>query len=292
MQQDSLSSLRDVIHRYGLSARKSLGQHFLLDTNITAKIVRMAGSLQGMHVIEIGPGPGGLTRALLQSDAESVTAVEKDERCMGALAELKTVYADRLNIIVQDALSFSSAQHVASPRAIVANLPYNIGTLLLLNWLDDIAKEGAGAYRSLTLMFQKEVAARLFASPGSKQYGRLSVMAQWLCHVEHCFDLPANAFTPPPKVSSSVVRLTPLAAPRYSADKDVLEATLAAAFGQRRKMLRSSLGTLAGDAHAWLEAAGIDPTRRAETLNIEEFCRLARNCPAAANIAAKPDKFS
>jgi 16S rRNA (adenine1518-N6/adenine1519-N6)-dimethyltransferase len=276
-QQDQkpLPTLKDVIARHGLLARKSLGQHFLLDGNITAKIVRVAGGLKGVNVVEVGPGPGGLTRALLASDAAHVYAVEKDDRCMPVLAELKETYGNRLFVLAADALTLSLPGHVPPPRAVVANLPYNIGTRLLLNWLDDIAREGAGCYRFLTLMFQKEVAMRLTARPGTKDYGRLSVITQWLCEVDHCFDLPASAFVPPPKVASSVVRLTPLAKPRAAADKKRLEAVLAAAFGQRRKMLRSSLSSLSANAEGWLKAANIDPTRRAETLSVEEFCALA-----------------
>jgi 16S rRNA (adenine1518-N6/adenine1519-N6)-dimethyltransferase len=282
MDLSSFPSLRDVIHRYGLSARKSLGQHFLLDSNITDKIVRSGDTLTGLHIIEVGPGPGGLTRSLLQSDALAIYAVEKDERCTEALSELCIVAQGKLTLLAQDALTFAFTDNVPPPRAIIANLPYNIGTLLLIHWLDDIARLGPDAYKFMTLMFQKEVAERLFAPPGNKQYGRLSVMTQWLCDVEHCFDLSASAFTPPPKVDSSVVRLTPLVKPRFEADKRALEATLAAAFGQRRKMLRSALGTISPDTHGWLKAADIDPTRRAETLSIEEFCRLTRHWTAFA----------
>jgi 16S rRNA (adenine1518-N6/adenine1519-N6)-dimethyltransferase len=276
----TLPPLREVIRRHSLLARKSLGQHFLLDGNITAKIVRAAGDLKGLNVIEIGPGPGGLTRALLAGDCARVHAIEKDERCIGALAELHGTHGDRLTVIAQDALALDIPAHVQGPRAIVANLPYNIGTRLLLLWLDDIAAGGPETYRSLTLMFQKEVAQRLYAQPGAKEYGRLSVMTQFLCNIEHCFDLPAAAFTPPPKVASSVVRLTPLATPKAPADRKTLEAVLAAAFGQRRKMLRSSLASLCADTESWLRAAAIDPTRRAETLGVEEFCALARNLPS------------
>ncbi|HEU5046327.1 MAG TPA: 16S rRNA (adenine(1518)-N(6)/adenine(1519)-N(6))-dimethyltransferase RsmA [Rickettsiales bacterium] len=274
MNTTILPPLRDVIKRYELAAKKSLGQHFLLDTNITDKIVRESGDLTGLNVIEIGPGPGGLTRSLLKSGAQRVYAVEKDERCVGALQELKTVYGDRLTIVQADALKVSLVENVPAPRAIVANLPYNVGTQLLLNWLDDVAADPA-AYTHMTLMFQKEVAMRLAAEPNSKQYGRLSVMVQWLCDVYDCFDLPAGAFTPPPKVDSTVVQVTPLKKPRYPVDRKALEKTLAAAFGNRRKMLRSSLGTLSSDSEGWLKRSGIDPTRRAETLSVEEFCRLA-----------------
>ena len=195
---------------------------------------------------------------------------------MGALAELSDVSEGRLTVLPQDALTFSLTEHVSAPRAIVANLPYNIATVLLMNWLDDIAAHGKDSYTSLTLMFQKEVAQRLCAPAGSKSYGRLSVITQFLCDVEHCFDLPPGAFTPPPKVVSSVVRLTPLAQARFPANKKKLEEVVKAAFGQRRKMLRSSLGSLSDDAGAWLSEAGIDPKRRAETLSVEEFCLLAR----------------
>lgn len=272
----SLPPLRDIIRRHHLLARKSLGQHFLLDGNITAKIVRVAGDLTGLQIVEIGPGPGGLTRALLQSGALRIYAIEKDKRCVSALAELGEIYGNRLCVLPQDALAFSLLEHIPAPRAIVANLPYNISTVLLLGWLDDIAREGQNAYHSLTLMFQKEVAQRLMAQPGSKDYGRLSVMTQWLCGIEHCFDLPASAFTPAPKVASSVVKLMPLAKPRASADKKILESVLAKAFGQRRKMLRSSLAGLSPDTEKWLHACEIDPRRRAETLSVEEFCRLAQ----------------
>jgi 16S rRNA (adenine1518-N6/adenine1519-N6)-dimethyltransferase len=275
----SLPSLSETIRRHGLLARKSLGQHFLLDGNITEKIVRTAGDLNALHVIEIGPGPGGLTRALLNSKAAHIYAIEKDHRCAGALAELAETAEGRLSVLMQDALETALTEQVPAPRAIVANLPYNVGTLLLIHWLHDIAHMGADAYRSLTLMFQKEVAMRLVAKPHSKDYGRLSVLTQWLCDVDHAFDLPPGAFTPPPKVSSSVLKLTPLSAPRYPIPLPALEATLKAAFGQRRKMLRSSLQSLADGAEAWLRATGIDPTRRAETLSVEEFCALARGLP-------------
>jgi 16S rRNA (adenine1518-N6/adenine1519-N6)-dimethyltransferase len=279
-RSDTLLPLRDVIERHSLFARKSLGQHFLLDSNITAKIVRQAGELNNVHVVEIGPGPGGLTRSLLHSEAQHVYAIEKDERCIGALQELQAASENRLSIIAADGLEFSITEHIPAPRAIVANLPYNVGTLMLIHWLDDIARLGAEAYASLTLMFQKEVADRITANPNSKQYGRLSVMAQWLCDVRPCFTLPASAFTPPPKVDSAVIKLIPRKQPLYPADKKTLEAVLAAAFGQRRKMLRSSLSTLSSDTVKWLESASIDPTRRAETLSIKEFCLLAETWTA------------
>ena len=274
MQTTTLPSLRDIINRYELFAKKSLGQHFLLDSNVTDKIVRINGDLTGINVIEIGAGPGGLTRSLLKSNAKTVYAVEKDDRCVAALAELKAVYGERLVVIAQDALKVSLTELVPEPRAIIANLPYNIGTLLLINWLDDIDKD-KNAYQFMTLMFQKEVAGRIFAEHNTKAYGRLSVMAQWLCEAAHCFDLPASAFTPPPKVDSTVVRLVPRLE-KYEADKDTLEKILAASFGQRRKMLRSSLAGFREDSSGWLQSARIDPTRRAESLTVAEFCGLAR----------------
>lgn len=272
---EQLPPLRDVIERHGLLARKSLGQHFLLDSNITAKIVRQAGKLNDVNVVEVGPGPGGLTRSLLHSEAKHVFAIEKDERCISALQELNAPFDNRLTIMPADALEVSLPETVPAPRAIVANLPYNVGTLMLINWLDDIARLGSSAYVSLTLMFQKEVAERITAVPNTKQYGRLSVMAQWLCETQPCFILPASAFTPPPKIDSAVIRLVPYKQPAFKADKKTLEAILAAAFGQRRKMLRSSLSALATDSVKWLESANIDPTRRAETLTVKEFCSLA-----------------
>lgn len=271
---DALPSLRSVIERNGLFARKSLGQHFLLDSNITAKIVRQAGILNGVHVVEVGPGPGGLTRSLLASDATHVHAIEKDERCIAALKELAMAADGRLTIHAADALNFSITTQVPAPRAIVANLPYNVGTQMLLNWLEEIAADST-SYVSLTLMFQKEVAERISAAPDCKQYGRLSVMAQWLCDVQPCFTLPASAFTPPPKIDSAVIRLVPRPQPAFPADRKTLEKVLAAAFGQRRKMLRSALSSLTANATAWLESSGINPTRRAETLSVKEFCLLA-----------------
>lgn len=225
-------------------------------------------------MIEIGPGPGGLTRALLESEARQIYAVEKDPRCLQALADLAAAYPGRLTVIEGDALHLKSWRLGSAPRKLVANLPYNVGTPLLLAWLKALA-EDPRCLDSLTLMFQKEVAQRLAAQPREPAYGRLSVISQWLCHVESCFDLPPGAFRPPPKVSSSVVRLTPRSAPLVPVSMASLERVTAAAFGQRRKMLRQSLKSLGGDPKALLEAAGIDETRRAETLSIEAFCRLA-----------------
>ncbi|MGO8919102.1 MAG: 16S rRNA (adenine(1518)-N(6)/adenine(1519)-N(6))-dimethyltransferase RsmA [Stellaceae bacterium] len=271
MAAPALPPLREVIARHGLAARKSLGQNFLLDLNLTARIARAAAPLERVNVIEIGPGPGGLTRALLLAGAGHVTAIERDPRCVAALAELAEAFPGRLSIVAGDALEIDPATLAPAPRKIVANLPYNIATPLLLGWLGT-----ATAYESLTLMFQKEVAQRLAATPRSKAYGRLSVMTQWLCEVRALFDIPAKAFVPPPKVTSSVLRLTPRAAPLAPCRRDDLERVLAAGFGQRRKMLRQSLKSLGIDAEALLAAAGASPTARAEELGVEEFCALAR----------------
>ncbi len=267
----ALPPLRDVVARHGIAARKGLGQHFLFDLNLTGRIARTAGPLAGKTVIEVGPGPGGLTRALLDAGAGRLVVIERDSRCIDALREIAEVYPDRLEILEGDALEIRAASLGPPPRVIVSNLPYNISTVLLRNWLDEL-----DAIESMTLMFQREVAQRLAAAPGGKDYGRLSVLTQWLCEVSLAFSLPAAAFTPPPKIDSSVVRFTPRAAPLAPARKDILEKTTAAAFGQRRKMLRASLRSLGGDAEALLKDAGIDPTRRAETLSVAEFCALAR----------------
>lgn len=262
----SLPPLRDVISRHGLRAKKSLGQHFLLDLNLTQRIARAAGNLQGRHVVEVGPGPGGLTRSLLESDAASVIAVEKDERSTEALQELEAAYPGRLRIIAADALDTNLAELVPAPRKIVSNLPYNIGTPLLLNWLRQ-----AHEWESMTLMFQKEVADRLSAQPGSKSYGRLSIITQWLCEVRTEFNVSSKAFTPSPKVESSIVTLHPRIEPLAPARWESLEKVTKAAFGQRRKMLRTSLKSLELD----LEALGITPTARAEELEISQFCAMA-----------------
>jgi 16S rRNA (adenine1518-N6/adenine1519-N6)-dimethyltransferase len=258
--------LRDVIKRYGLGARKSLGQHFLLDLNLCARIARTAGNLDGVNVIEIGPGPGGLTRALLDTGARTVVAVERDHRCVEALSELGAAHPGRLEIIEADALETDIVALTPAPRRIVANLPYNVSTPLLLGWLRRITE-----FDGLTLMFQKEVAERLAAGPGVKNYGRLSIITQWLCDVRLEFNVSKQAFTPPPKVASSVVTLTPRAQPLAPADWNSLEAVTALAFGQRRKMLRSSLKSLNLD----FAALGIAPTARAEELSVEQFCAIA-----------------
>lgn len=271
---DPLPPLREVIARHGLQARRTLGQNFLLDLNITRKIARLAGPLDRGTVIEVGPGPGGLTRALLAEGARRVIAIEADPRCAPALAEIAAAWPGRLETRITDALAEPLWHAGEPPRRIVANLPYNVATPLLVRWLAH-----ARAFDSLTLMFQKEVAARLAAAPGSKAYGRLSVLSQWLCEVELLFDLPGRAFTPPPKVTSSVVQFRPRAEPLAKAEFGALERVLAAAFGQRRKMLRGSLKSLGGDQAALLDAAGIDGERRAESLSVVEFCALARALP-------------
>ncbi len=267
--------MREVIARHGLSARKSLGQHFLLDLNLTDRIARAAGDLRHHTVVEVGPGPGGLTRALLRAGARRVVAIEKDRRCLAALMELQAAFPKRLELIEGDALEIDVAALGAAPRRLVANLPYNIATPLMLGWLARNARDPAGL-DDLTLMFQKEVARRLAADPGGKDYGRLSVMVQWLSEVRPLFDVPARAFTPPPKVTSSVVRLTPRPAPPYPAEMTALERVTGAAFGQRRKMLRQSLKSLGVDVAVMIAAAEAAETARAEELTVKQFCALAR----------------
>jgi len=268
---DGLPPLRDVIERHGLQAKKSLGQNFLLDLNLTGKVARAAGELSKTTVIEVGPGPGGLTRALLMHGARRVVAVERDERCLAALAEVGAHYPGRLDVIPGDALKADFAALAdGEPVKIVANLPYNIGTELLVRWLT--VAEWPPFYRSMTLMFQREVAERIVAKPASDAYGRLGVLAGWRTEAKIAFDVPPQAFTPPPKVTSSVVHLTPRENP-LPAQVKMLGRVTEAAFGQRRKMLRQSLKSLGGER--LLEAAGIDGTRRAETLDVEEFVRLA-----------------
>ena len=266
-----LPPLREVIQRHALAAKKSLGQNFILDLNLTRRIARAAGDLREATVIEIGPGPGGLTRALLAEGARLVVAVERDRRCLAALGELAAAYPGRLDLVAGDALELDPAALSRPPRKIVANLPYNIATPLLLRWLDRI-----GDYESLTLMFQREVAERLIAAPRSPAYGRLSVIVQWLCEAKILFDVPPRAFVPPPKVTSSVVHLRPRAAPQAPASKPMLERVTAAAFGQRRKMLRASLKSLGAPIEPLLAATGVTATARAEELSVVEFCALAR----------------
>ncbi|MGE0724823.1 MAG: 16S rRNA (adenine(1518)-N(6)/adenine(1519)-N(6))-dimethyltransferase RsmA [Alphaproteobacteria bacterium] len=265
----ALPPLREVIRRFDLGARKGLGQHFLLDLNLTGRIARAAGPLDDGTTIEIGPGPGGLTRALLAEGAAPVVAIERDTRCIAALGELAAAHPGRLEVIAGDALGIDPAGLGAPPRRIVANLPYNIATALLIGWLARIDR-----YDSLTLMFQKEVADRLTATVGDPAYGRLSILVQWLAVVRRLFDVPASAFVPPPKVTSTVVRIEPRPEPLAPADRAILERVTQAAFGQRRKMLRASLRPLGGEA--LLARAGIEPTRRAEELSVQEFCAIAR----------------
>jgi 16S rRNA (adenine1518-N6/adenine1519-N6)-dimethyltransferase len=267
-----LPPLREIIRLHGLAAKKSLGQNFLLDLNLTGKIARAAGDLSGSTIIEIGPGPGGLTRALLFGGAARVVAVERDERCLPALEEISAHYPGRLDIVAADALKadLSGLSAGKRPVRIVANLPYNIGTELLIRWLT--AETWPPFYASMTLMFQREVAERIVARPGDGAYGRLGVLAGWRTEAKILFDIPRQAFTPPPKVTSSVVQIVPRAAP-LAADLAALERITRAAFGQRRKMLRQSLKPVGGDA--LLAATGIDGTRRPETLSIAEFVSLA-----------------
>ena len=271
---DKLPPLRDVIAAHDLAAKKSLGQNFLLDLNLTAKIARFAGDLSGADVLEIGPGPGGLTRGLLAEGARRVLAIEKDPRCMPALAEIAAAYPDRLLAINGDALTVNPLTHLSPPIKIAANLPYNVGTELLVRWLTP--PEWPPYWESLTLMFQREVAQRIVAGPGTKAYGRLALLAQWRTDPKIVMDLPPEAFSPPPKVNSAVVHLTALPAPRYPADPGTLNKVVAAAFNQRRKMLRSALKSLHPQIEDHLNAAGIKPTERAEQVDLEAFCALAR----------------
>ena len=272
--KDGLPPLRDVIATHELSAQKSLGQNFLLDLNLTNKIARQAGDLSKCDVLEIGPGPGGLTRALLFEGARKVVAIETDPRCIPALNEIAAHYPDRLHVIQGDALKIDPREHLTPPIRVVANLPYNVGTELLVNWLSP--PEWPPYWQSLTLMFQKEVAQRITAQPGSKAYGRLSILAQWRTNARIVMELPPEAFTPPPKVTSAVVHLERLETPRFPADAVHLNRTVAAAFGQRRKMLRASLRGLTPDVETKILAADIKPTARAEELSVEQFCRLSQ----------------
>ncbi|WP_342628295.1 16S rRNA (adenine(1518)-N(6)/adenine(1519)-N(6))-dimethyltransferase RsmA [Nguyenibacter vanlangensis] len=268
-QGSGLEPLRAVIARHGLDARKALGQHFLLDPGIVARIAGLAGDLAGRHVVEVGPGPGGLTRALLDSAAETVTAVEIDPRAVAVIAELAARYPDRLRLVEADATRRDLSELCPAPRQVVANLPYNVGTPLLVGWLRQ-----AAVWERLTLMFQMEVAERICAAPDTPHYGRLAVLAQWTCRCALVMRIPPGAFSPPPKVYSAVVSLIPHAVQPAPALFRAMEQVTAAAFGQRRKMLRGSLRPIGGEA--LLAAAGIDGARRAETLEIAEFDRLAR----------------
>ena len=271
---DNLPPLRSVIRDHDLSARKSMGQNFLLDLNLTAKIARQAGDLSACDVLEIGPGPGGLTRGLLAQGARRVLAIEKDARCLPALADIAAAYPGRLEVMNGDALEIDPLNALTPPIRVAANLPYNVGTELLVRWLTPAA--WPPYWQSLTLMFQREVAERIVAKPGSKAYGRLAILAQWRADAQIVMQLPPEAFTPPPKVSSSVVHITALPAPRYAADPEVLSKVVAMAFNQRRKMLRAALKGLGPDIEDRLQDAGIKPTERAERVSLEGFCALAR----------------
>jgi len=270
---DGLPPLRDVIRRYDLGARKSLGQNFLFDLNLTRRIARAAAPLSGHTIVEVGPGPGGLTRALLMEGAERVVAVERDERALAALAEIAAHYPGRLTVISGDALTTDWQGLVQGPAKVVANLPYNIATPLLTGWLGGVA--WPPWFASLTLMFQKEVAERIVAAPGGKDFGRLSVLCQWRCTVKKLFDVNRAAFTPPPKVTSSIVQLVPRPSPSPPCRVERLERVTAAAFGQRRKMLRASLRSLTETPEALLQRAGVDASLRAEQVPVEAFARLA-----------------
>jgi 16S rRNA (adenine1518-N6/adenine1519-N6)-dimethyltransferase len=271
---DGLPPLREVIRTHDLVAKRQLGQNFLLDLNLTAKIARSAGDLSGFDVLEVGPGPGGLTRGLLAEGARHVLAVEKDARCLPALAEIAAAYPGRLTVVNGDALQIDALKHLRGPIKVVANLPYNVGTELLIRWLTPAT--WPPFWHSLTLMFQKEVAERIVAKTRSDHYGRLALLSQWRSDPKIVMTLPPEAFTPAPKVHSAVVHLAALPAPRFPADAAVLQKITAMAFNQRRKMVRSSLRGLGPGLEGLLEAAGIPPTARAEEIGLEAFCSLAR----------------
>ena len=271
---DGLPPLREVIRALGLTAKKSLGQNFLLDLNLTRRIARAAGPLEGVTVVEIGPGPGGLTRALLLEGASRVVAIETDRRCLPALEDIAALYPGRLDVVAANAKDFDyAALALSSPARIVANLPYSVATPLLISWLK--SSPWPPWFDRMVLMFQREFAERIVAPPGGKDYGRLSVLAQWRTEPRILFTLPAAAFTPRPKVDSALVELVPKAEPHPLCDVERLERVTAAAFGQRRKMLRAALRQLVPDSEAVLESLGIDPKARAEELTVEAFCRLA-----------------
>lgn len=283
-QIDDLPPLREVIQRHGLSAKKSLGQNFLLDLNLTARIARAGGPLTGITVIEVGSGPGGLTRALLAEGAGKVIAIERDDRSIAALEEIAARYPGRLDIVPGNALEFNARARLAGePARVIANLPYNIATPLLIGWL---CEPWPPWYDALVLMFQREVAQRIVAAPGAKSYGRLAVLANWRCATKIMFDVAPQAFVPPPKVTSSVVRLAPRKAP-LACDIAALQRVTEAAFGQRRKMLRQSLRSLGGDTAALLETAGIEPTARAEEIPVEGFVRLANMFAASSSVISR-----
>ncbi len=271
---EKLPPLKDVISRHQLRAKKSLGQNFILDLNLTSKIARYAGNLDQFDILEIGPGPGGLTRSLLHEGARKVVAIEKDNRCIEALEEIQATFPGRLKLLQGDALSTNASEHLADPVRIIANLPYNIGTELLVRWLT--SKTWPSFWQSMTLMFQKEVANRIVASPGSKAYGRLSVMSQWRCDTKIAFNVPATAFTPPPKVESALVHFEALKEPKFSAEVEVLEFVVSKAFNQRRKMLRGALKGYFQNVEEGLLSIGVLPTRRAEDITVQEYCAMSQ----------------
>ena len=271
---DNLPPLKDVISKYEIRAKKSLGQNFLLDLNLTSKIARYAGNLKQSDVLEIGPGPGGLTRSLLNEGARQVVSIEKDNRCIAALEEIQSLFPGRLRLLQGDALSMNATQYLTDPIKIIANLPYNIGTELLIRWLN--SKNWPSFWQSMTLMFQKEVANRIVARPGSKAYGRLSVMSQWRCNTKIAFNIPATAFTPPPKVESAVVHFEALNEPKFPAEVDKLEFVVSKAFNQRRKMLRGALKGHFINVEEGLFSIGILPTKRAENITVQEYCAMSQ----------------
>ena len=271
---DNLPPLKDIISKYEIRAKKSLGQNFLLDLNLTSKIARYAGNLKQSDVLEIGPGPGGLTRSLLNEGARQVVSIEKDNRCMAALEEIQSLFPGRLRLLQGDALSMNVTQYLTDPIKIIANLPYNIGTELLVRWLN--SKNWPSFWQSMTLMFQKEVANRIVAHPGSKAYGRLSVMSQWRCNTKIAFNIPATAFTPPPKVESAVVHFEALNEPKFPAEVDKLEFVVSKAFNQRRKMLRGALKGHFINVEEGLFSIGVLPTKRAENITVQEYCAMSQ----------------
>lgn len=271
---DNLPPLKDVISKYEIRAKKSLGQNFLLDLNLTSKIARYAGNLKQSDVLEVGPGPGGLTRSLLNEGARQVVSIEKDNRCIAALEEIQSLFPGRLRLLQGDALSMNVAQYLTDPIKIIANLPYNIGTELLVRWLN--SKNWPSFWQSMTLMFQKEVANRIVARPGSKAYGRLSVMSQWRCNTKIAFNIPATAFTPPPKVESAVVHFEALNEPKFPAEVDKLEFVVSKAFNQRRKMLRGALKGHFINVEEGLFSIGVLPTKRAENITVQEYCAMSQ----------------
>lgn len=276
MRAEDLLPLRDVIAQHELWAKKSLGQHFLLDMNLLAKIVRAAGDISQATVIEVGPGPGGLTRAILAAEPKHLTAIEKDARCIAALSPLKDVYGARFSLLEADALKVDVTEIGSAPRLVIANLPYNVGTALIVEWIQHVAVQGRAALDGFTVMLQKEVAERMVARVGDEAYGRLAVLMQQYCDAEIMFEVPASAFTPPPKVTSAILRARMLDAPREDVPLKQLEKVVAAAFNNRRKMLRQSLKSLGVDAIALCNKAGIDETLRAEQCDLAMFAKLAR----------------